>query len=201
MFSVLQSLLTQACSRRLRLTALSKSTLATWLTLLHSIHIRPVPITQLVPHAPHYYAATDTSAEGMGGYWMPTNLTTDSQPVAWRHPWDLSLRQRLLTHTNPSGDITNNILELSALVTGHHVQTNYIKPTHYVNTVVATDNTPAQAWVNAGSVSTTNSPAFLLSLVAADCRLWNSHLSPLYTPGATNQIADFLSRSFALTDA
>jgi hypothetical protein len=201
MFSVLQSLLTQACSRRLRLTALAKSTLKTWITLLQSIHIRPVPITQLVPHAPHYYAATDASAAGMGGYWMPTNLTTDSQPIAWRYPWDLSVRHRLLTHTNPNGDIPINVLELSALVTGHHVQTKYINTTQYVNTVLATDNTPTQAWVNKGSVSTTKSPAFLLSLLAADCRRWNSHLSPLYTAGATNHIADFLSRSFTLTDA
>jgi hypothetical protein len=191
MFSILQALLTQTCARRLRLTALAKYTLATWIALLYSAHHRPVPITQLVPHAPHYYAATDASAEGMGGFWLPTTLTTDNQPVAWRHPWDPAMRHRLVSQSNPTGDIDNNTLELAALVTGHHVQNARIAPRPSVNTVVAKDNTPAQAWMQAGSVSTTKSPAFLLNLAAADCRRWNSHLSPVYTPGTTNTIADF----------
>jgi hypothetical protein len=41
----------------------------------------PVPITAIVPHAPHYYGATDASADGMGGWWIPTTLASDSQPT------------------------------------------------------------------------------------------------------------------------
>ncbi len=200
LFSVLQHALTATTGRRIRLNAITKATLATWLQLFNSAHQTPVPITHLIPQAPHYYSAVDASSYGMGGFWVPTTLATHHQPIAWRFQWDPQVRNRLITSDNPHGTLTNSELELAALVSGHHA---ILQHTHQPHTsiVIATDNTPAKAWVKAGSVSTSKPPAFLLSLLAADGRAHNSHLTPVYTPGCTNTIADLLSRSFSLTDA
>jgi hypothetical protein len=88
-------------------------------------------------------------------------------------------------------------LELAALVTGHHLQLNHTPPQRHTTSVIATDNTPMQAWVHSGSVSTIKPPAFLLHLLAHDCRAWTSQIIPVFAPGTTNTISDFLSRSFA----
>jgi hypothetical protein len=66
---------------------------------------------------------------------------------------------------------------------------------------MATDNTPAHAWITRGSTSSISAPAFLLSLLASDSQHHNALLSTAHTPGKTNTIADFLSRSFTLSDA
>jgi hypothetical protein len=66
---------------------------------------------------------------------------------------------------------------------------------------MATDNTPTQAWVLKGSTTSGTASAFLLRLLAHECRAWNSFISPVYATGSSNQIADFLSRSFHLSDA
>jgi hypothetical protein len=201
LFSILQHLLRNTKARRLRLTTLTKQALTMWLQAIQDSNNTPVPITTLIPHAPHYYAAVDASGQGMGGFWLPTTLTTDTQPVAWRHPWTDSIRNRLVQHTSPGGDINMSELELAALVTGHHLQLNHTPPQRHTTSVIATDNTPTQAWVHSGSVSTIKPPAFLLHLLAHDCRAWTSQIIPVFAPGTTNTISDFLSRSFFLSDA
>jgi hypothetical protein len=65
---------------------------------------------------------------------------------------------------------------------------------------MATDNTPTHAWISRGSTTSISSPAFLLSQLASDCQTCNAVLTTMYTPGKSNSIADFLSRSFALSD-
>ncbi len=158
-----------------------------------------MPITHLVPHAPHFYAATDASKLGMGGFWLPTTLVNDRQPTLWWCPWPPHITQRLLTYDNPSGDLNNSVLELAAVITVHHIQHQHIIPTSHTRMAIATD-TPAQSWLQKGSVSNVDAPAFLLSLLAHDCHLYQSHLRPVLTPGASNTIADFLLRSFHLSD-
>jgi hypothetical protein len=201
LFCILQHGLTQNSARRFRLSSLIKYALRDWQQLVTELHQRPVPITMLVPHAPHYWAAVDASARGMGGLWLPTTLTVDRQPYIWRHKFPASITNRLVSFQNPSGDITNSELKLAALVVGHHTQLAHIPNRRHTNTTIATDNTPTQAWVAKGSTTSTGPPAFLLRLLAQDCRAAGSEITPAYTAGSTNTIADFLSRSFALDDA
>jgi hypothetical protein len=42
-----------------------------WTDLLYMLQTLPVPIAMLVPTAPHYWAATDASKEGMEGFGYP----------------------------------------------------------------------------------------------------------------------------------
>jgi hypothetical protein len=145
LFSILQTAFQHRHTRRIRLTTILKMALQSWQHIMTNATRHPVPITHLIPHAPHYYAAVDASQLGMGGFWMPTILTPDTQPVAWRHQWDKTIAQRLVTQENPSGDLNNSMLELTAFVTGQHVQHAHTPPMPHTTTVTATDNTPTQA--------------------------------------------------------
>jgi hypothetical protein len=115
LFSVLQHGLLPTDRRRVRLSSLIHQALHDWIDLLHTLHHHPVPITMLVPHAPHYLAAVDASIHGMGGFWLPTTLTTDHTPCIWRYPFDTALQDRLVSYANPLGDVCNSDLELAAI--------------------------------------------------------------------------------------
>jgi len=83
LFSILQNVLTdQHRSSRLRLRQLTKAALADWKTLADSLATCPVPLSSLVPTAPHYIGAVDASGLGLGDYWLPTSLGIRRQP-AW----------------------------------------------------------------------------------------------------------------------
>jgi hypothetical protein len=201
LFSTLQTPLQRSNTRRFRLNSLLKQSLRDWMALLNSMTSLPIPIATLVPRAPHYWAATDASSQGLGGFWFPTTLVTDGQPVAWRLALSPNIKARLLSSHNPTGDITINDLELAAVILGHSTQMSSVPPYPSTHTCIATDNTTAQAWLHNGSPTTTGPPAFLLRQLASDCRTWGCSLYPIYAPGATNTVADFLSRSFDLSDA
>ncbi len=200
LFCILQQGLLQATHRRFRLTALIREALSDWITLLHALNDRPVPITTLVPHAPQYCAAVDASGKGMGGFWMPTTLVQDTQPCAWRHPFSVLTQTRLVSIANPNGDINNSKLELAALLVGHQMQHHHIPPTPFSTTFIATDNMPAHSWVTKGSPTSDAIPAFLLRQLAYDCRASNAVVKTVFVPVSTNLIADFLSRSWHLSD-
>jgi hypothetical protein len=201
MFSVLQHLLLNTNKRRLYISRHIRQTLHQWQQMVHRLHHQPVPIAALVPHAPHYYSVVDASAQGMGGFWLPTTLTDDSQPYVWRIPFPKTLIAELVSPANPSGTLTNSNLELAAAVMGHTLLLHTASTLPFTSVQMATDNTPTQAWIQHGSTSTTKAPAFLLSQLANTNQTHNASVSMLFTPGATNTIADFLSRSFALSDA
>jgi hypothetical protein len=201
LFSILHHVLRGARHRRFRITTLIKHALQDWVHLLQTLHSHPVPIVMTVPHAPHYWAATDASIKGMGGFWLPSNITQDSQPCVWRYPFHDEIQQQIVSQHNLTGSLTNSDLELAAAITGYATQQHVIPPTPYNHTFLATDNTPTQAWVHRGSKSSIGPPAWLLRHLAQTCRSHNSLLFPIFTPGTTNTIADFLSRSFHLTDA
>jgi hypothetical protein len=56
---------------------------------------------------------------------------THSQPVLWRYVFSKSIQHQLVSHDNPSGDITNSTLELAAAYFNK-------KPLHSVLTSVST---------------------------------------------------------------
>jgi hypothetical protein len=200
LFSILQHLPSSTAARRLYLTKLTHYTLRQWAALAINLHRHPVPLASVVPHAPHYFAAVDASAHGMGGFWLPTTLTADSQPCVWRAPFPDSITNALVSTHKPAGTVTNSDLELAAAVLGHAILLSQVPPLPYLSTCMATDNTPTHAWISHGSTTSILAPAFLLSQLASDCQTRNAVLATVYTPGKSNSIADFLSLSFALSD-
>ena len=200
LFSILQHALARVSSRRFRITSLLKAALRDWVTLLQQLTAVPVPIAMTVPHAPHFWGATDASREGLGGFWLPSTLAPNTPPCAWRYRLPHDLMDNLVTASNPSGTINNSDLELAALVLGHDTQLSHNPTLPYTCTMLGTDNIAAKTWLSKGSTTTTGPPAFLLRHLAGTCRKKNAVLQPLFIAGQTNTIADFLSRSFHLTD-
>ncbi len=200
LFSILQYPLRQCSTRRFRIPLLAHTTLRNWMDLLQALHTTPVPIAMVVPHTPHFWAASDASSLGFGGFWLPSSLANDTQPYVWRLALAPAIKQRLLTTSNPAGDITINDLELAATCLGYATQLHHSTLSSFTSTCIATDNTPAAAWVTKGSPTMVGPPTFLLRQLALESRKHNAALTALYTPGTTNIIADFLSRSFHLTD-
>jgi hypothetical protein len=200
LFSILQHVLVdQPNTSRLRLPPLVKSSLADWQLLARSLAVYPVPITSLVPRAPSYVAAVDASGQGCGGIILPTRLSPVTTPLAFRWPFPLHIVQQLVSASNPSGTITNSDLELAAIVLGVSTLTS-VTPTNYDLLLCASDNTPAVAWCTKGSSSSVSPNAFLLRLLAQLGRQHKVDVNPVSVPGHTNDIADFCSRSFSLSD-
>jgi hypothetical protein len=92
----------------------------------------------VVPHAPHYWAATDASKEGIGGFWLPSNITPDQQPCVWRHKFEDTIAASLITYDNLKGTLCNSNLELAAIIVGHATQNHHSPPTFYRCTYITT---------------------------------------------------------------
>jgi hypothetical protein len=200
LFSILQTPLTKP-ARRFRLSSILKLALQDWKHLIQHISHHPVHITSIVPHAPHYVTSVDASRTGMGGWWLPTILTEDSQPCIWRCPFPTNIQNTLCTVTNPSGALCNSDLELAAAILGQSTLLHNTTSLPYTHTLLGTDNSATQAWIKNGSISTTAAPAHLLRQLALTSRHHDACLTATHVAGDTNHIADLLSRSFHLSDS
>jgi len=200
LFSILQTPLTRP-TKRFRLSSILKLALQDWTQLIQHMSQHPVHITSIVPHAPHYVTSVDASGIGMGGWWVPTILTADSQPCIWRYPFPTSIRHALCTLNNPSGTLCNSDFELAAAILGHTTLLHNTDPLPYTHTLLGTDNSATQAWIKNGSISTTSAPAHLLRQLALTSRQHDARLTATHVAGDTNLIADLLSRSFHLSDS
>jgi len=201
LFSVLQHvLIDQPGSSRLRLSTLVKQSLTDWQLLANTLARHPTAIQSLVPNPPTFLGAVDASSAGLGGVWMPSPLAPrHATPFVFRLPFPTSVQHRLVSATNPSGDITNSDLELAALIVGAAVlQQTY--PTRHSSLLCASDNASAVSWLLKGSTSSTAARAFLLRWLASLTRNSTFELSPVFAAGHTNTLADCCSRLFHLSD-
>jgi hypothetical protein len=73
-FSILQQALADQRQGRIRLSALVKAALTEWLQIAAALETNPAPLTLLVLAVPMAVGASDACAEGMGGFWLPTDL-------------------------------------------------------------------------------------------------------------------------------
>jgi len=201
LFSTLQHPLTaQPNSHRIRLSALTRATLADWCSLADHLASQPTNIITLIPTAPSYVGACDASGSGMGGVWFPTTLARGgTAPLIWRTAFPTSITASLCTHDNPTGSVTNSDLELLAIVSHiQHLQQH--RDLSNDTLLLGSDNSAAVAWCNKQSTTTTGPAAFLLRHLGLLSR--RAQLCPrvVFVPGSSNTIADFLSRSFHLSD-
>jgi hypothetical protein len=139
LFSALQHQL-YSKGPRFRISQLSKLALTNWQVMAQQLTTHLVSITSLVPHAPHCVGATDASIQGMGGFWLPTILTHNTQPCAWRSPFLNNIQSILVCNANKLGKINNSDLELATAIMGHATQHHHTNSPAYTNTYLATDN-------------------------------------------------------------
>jgi hypothetical protein len=132
-----------------------------------------------------------------GGFVLP--LTPQGTPIAWRAPFPPGLQKQLVSDSNKTGTTNNSQLESAAIVTAT-AQMLAHTTTHHNTFLCASDNTPAVSWIQRGSTSTNDATAALLLLLHHFSRDRVLTLKALHVPGKTNTIANFLSRSFHLSN-
>jgi hypothetical protein len=168
-----------------------------------NISTRPTCITELIPLPPVAAGHHDASGKGAGGIWFPgSQLTprvgyTSSAPLVWRHEWPPHITARLVTDTNPSGCITNSDLELAGGLL-HLDDLVQAFDVHERTVLSQGDNLSTTFWERKGSTSTASAPAYLLRLFGIHQRVHSYVPRFDYISGASNHVADSLSRNFHL---
>ena len=120
------------------------------------------------------------------------------QYFVWRSPFSQATQARMVSSSNPKGDVTINNLELGALLMQILLFTPRMDPLTHIHTYV--DNTTAHGWANRGSVSTTYSVGPILWELALVKRRQHIHVFIGRVPGEDNKMEDAASRLTHLTD-
>ena len=76
----------------------------------------------------------------------------DDQYFVWKSTFYLAPWARLISSSNPTGDVTINNLDIGALLMQLLIFAPRMAPLMHIHTYI--DNTVAQRWANRGSVST-----------------------------------------------
>ena len=196
LFSALQLALNQSKGNRIRVSRLLRQHINAFASLAASLCHRPTHLAEIVPQDPSYVGVTDAAKAGMGGvYYSP-----DGQGHVWRVPFPDDVQDRLVSVTNPSGDVTNSDLEHCGLIT----QVALIAERHDVRHATiasSSDNTPAVARVAKGAVSSPGAAALLCNYACLHQRQHEYCHQASYIPGPINVMADDASRLQHLTDA
>jgi hypothetical protein len=137
----------------------------------------------------------------MGRFWVTAPMQAQPTPqfVIWRQKFQADIQNALITSTNPMGTITINDLELLAMITGAMLAAQHSTASH-PSILSAADNTSAISWARKGSTTSTSAPAFLLHHLGHLRRASPFAFCPVFTPGASNLVADCCSRSFDWSD-
>ena len=114
----------------------------------------------------------------------------------WRVEWPTEVVARLVTASNPEGDITNSDLEMAAEVLGWLVL-EAVTETKWAHVGVCSDNSATVAWQRRGASKRSRVANRLLRVLAI--RMRRNRASPLVTrhiEGDRNRLGDIPSRSF-----
>jgi hypothetical protein len=117
LFSVIQESLKSSDCSRVRLTQHTHTFLQDFRWLVEDVGARPTKIDELVPDAsPSTHSACDASGTGQGGVHFVLLPNGTTLPMLWRSRWPCHLSARIVSSSNPTGDVTNSELELAASV-------------------------------------------------------------------------------------
>lgn len=176
-----------------------------WLT--KDLASRPTRIAEIVKGPADYLGAPDACGRGLGGVWL--NACEPSQdprrrqshpPLIYRLKLPDDIRRRLVTFSNPHGDLTMGEYELAARVLGDIVLALYVDLTE-ANVVMGSDSSNTTAWDTKQSASSFGARAHLLRLKALLKRQYRYQSHTVFLPGKFNLMADDASRLLHLTDS
>jgi hypothetical protein len=164
-FSLLQQAFRHTEKNRVRLTENLHDFLADMRYLAQDLASQPTRLYELVPDRPSVIGACDAAKPGMGGVFFAPTPTATTQPYLWREPFPNSVQSEVVSFSNPSGTINNSDLELAG-TSAHLDVVAHAVDIRERTVYTLTDNTPALAWQQKGSTTTTKAPAYLLRLQA-----------------------------------
>ena len=220
LFSILQDALPRDpnATSRIALTTTIQLILDDFRELYHDLLHRPTRLYELVPLTPTIHGNHDAAGHGAGGVWFPTPYSvartcnvrtsprgrkrrrTKPHPVLWRMPFPKDIQDRLVSWSNPHGDITNSDLEqLGGIL--HQDCGAQCFDIRERTTLSRTDNTSTLFWSRKGSATTSKATAELLRIRGLHQRFHRYISLSDHLPGILNQAADDASRLQHLTNS
>ena len=196
LFSTLQTGLRHSDGHRVRINRHIRRQLDDFEALAKDLHLRPTRLGEIVRDTLSGIGACDAAGPGMGGVWFIPN----ENPILWRSSFPVSIQKRLVTWSNPRGDLTNSDLELAAIVAQQDVLCQRID-TRERTFCTLTDNTPALSWARKGSVTSEAAAAYLLRLNSLHQRHHRYLGTYDHIAGKANVMADDASRLWNLRDS
>ena len=165
-------------------------------TMLKMVANRPTKCAQLIPGWPNYVGFCDACKWGAGGVWL--SGSDDLHPVMWRVKWPPDITKRLVSPSNPAGDLTINDLEMAGLLLQQLVLEDIAPTLEHKHAATWCDNSSTVSWARRLSskrslVGQRLVRALSLRHVVTKC----SPLAPWSIAGANNKMADLASRSFS----
>jgi hypothetical protein len=124
----------------------------------------------------------------------------DGKAFLWRTPFPQQVQEELVSTNNPTGKITNSDLELLGTITHYHVLKEADYPMAGESTHTFSDKTPADAWQNKGSATTTKVTANLLRHSALHQRATGNVPAYVHLSGVRNIMADNASHLWHMDD-
>mgnify|MGYP002809560502 CR=1 FL=1 len=200
LFSLLQETLRHEERQRIRITPHMHAFLDDLRWIVQDLHSRPTRLRELVDTPVAAIGASDAAAAGMGGILFAHDHPSGTlHPILWRAPFPPAISHDVVSSANPTGSVTNSDLELAGTIAHHDVLVHSIDcRERTIHTL--TDNTPALAWQQKGSTTTTGVPAYLLRLQALHQRHYRYLPRLAHIKGEHNVMADDCSRRWHLSD-
>ena len=115
----------------------------------------------------------------------------EEQYFVWRYPFYQATQARLVSSSNPKGDVKINDLELGALLIQILLFSPRMALLEHIHTYV--DNKAVQGWANRGSVSIASSIGLILRGLALVARRQQIHAYVRFVLGEDNKMADAMS--------
>ena len=165
------------------------------LTIMKLVAQRPTKCSLLIPGWPDYIGFCDACKTGAGGVWLSGK--SGIEPTVWRIQWPKDISDRLVSPSNPTGDLTINDLEFAGLLLQYLVLEELQPDLAGKHAIAWCDNTSTVSW--AKRLSCTRSLVGQRLLRALSIRhlvTRSSPLAPWSIAGANNLMADLASRSF-----
>jgi hypothetical protein len=126
--------------------------------LLDSLASRPTYIREIIPNFPTWTGAHNASGRGMGGVFAGP----DGVPYLWSHPWTTTEAARLVTSSNPTGDLSIHDFQLAGNVAQLWLPLPKMAPLSAI--LNGSDNLTSIWWVRKGSTNTSTAAGSLLGL-------------------------------------
>ena len=194
LFSPLQAALIGS-DQQINITPAIKQSLQDWRALLDEVMTEPTHTEELVKAPPSYVGYCDACKFGAGGVWVSGRK--ELPPFVWRAAFPEEIQRRVVSFSNPNGDITNSDLEMAGVLLEWLALERIGVRLRHEHVGVYCDNTPTVAWSKKLSSTKSKVAARLLMALAMRQRVTRS--SPLLTvsiAGKENNMADVASRSF-----
>ena len=163
LLSQLQLVLQRAKNHRIRIHKEAQHQLLDLQLLAHDLANRPTRIGEVLPQQPTYMWAAATLLSRAWVVFGCHLLSTLFTPhMCGGPPFPSSVQQALVSTDNPSGSITNSDLELAGTI-AHEATLAAVQDLRHCTIATFSDNTPAVAWGNKASTTTTGPASYLKS--------------------------------------